>query len=165
MIKNEINATVTPEEEAALVEMIDRIKSSLPFAVDLTQEQRLRMSMLSPKKVDFVDKSLHNAKASPYLPSYVDLEGFERDVELRHSLYCLLLKTESLAKCLKDTLMTVESQTYRSSRAFYKAVKSAALSGEAQAEEIRKTLAPYFKHSISKKEENSHENNTSEPEA
>ncbi|MCP5051044.1 MAG: hypothetical protein GY940_28025 [bacterium] len=146
MVVNKINATITPEQEEQILQHVRDVRGILAFLIYLTSQERIRMAKLSRGRVDFVDTSLVNAKSKPeFLPAYTPLEEFINDVELKNSLYRIRAEFNSFTESLDDTILQVESETYRTSRLFYKSVKAAAKEGAEDAERIVKELAYHHK--------------------
>jgi hypothetical protein len=108
---------------------------------------------LSRKYVDFMDKGLLHAKAHPhYMPPFLSVDEFSKDVELKNCLHRILAEVDSFSERLSDTLLQVESESYNSARVFYKSVKAAAKEGAEDAERIAKELAYHYKKRSSKEE-------------
>lgn len=146
MSLNKISAVVSQEQESQIINHIKDARNILGFLVNLTSKQRIRMSKLSRARVDFVDQSLVHVRSNPdYLPAYIELEEFVKDVELKDCLHRILAEVNSFSERLSDTLMTVESEAYRTARLFYKSVKAAAREGAEDAERISRDLAYHYR--------------------
>ncbi len=140
------NLEVTPDIENQLIQHIREAKALLPFLVDLSIEERLRVPKLSRKNVDFLDRSLLHARSYPqYVPPYIDGTTLAKVVELKDCLYRIYGDLHYLHGIFKDTIMLVESEAYAAARVFYKSVKAAAKEGGADAEIIAKDLAYHYK--------------------
>ena len=141
-----ISAVVSQEQESQVIKLIKQARSILSFLVNLTSIVRIRLAKLSRAHVGFVDTSLVEAKTHPkYLPSYFTLEEFSGEVELRDRLIRIRAELESFSQRVDDTILVVQAEVYRKSRLFYKSVKVAGKSGEADAERIAKNLSYHFK--------------------
>jgi hypothetical protein len=146
MSLNNISAEIPQETENTIIQSIKDTKDALPFLVDLTNEERIRLAKMSRKSVDFVDKSLLHANNYPqYVPPYLDLEEFQKDVELRKPLYRIQAEVASFQEKLRDTILLVESDAHTTARVFYKSIKAAAKEGQEAAEDIAKDLAFHYK--------------------
>jgi len=158
---NRISAEVTPEAEDRLNQNIDGIEGDLPFLTDLTIEERMRLSKLGRKRVDFVDRGVIHIKASPqYLPPYRPLNEFLKDVALRDCLHRIHRRIKSMEKRIRDTLLLVEAEAYSATRVFYNSVQTAARGGSEDAELIAKDLAFHFKRKPSTTNSGTNTNNT-----
>ncbi|MCP5049441.1 MAG: hypothetical protein GY940_19885 [bacterium] len=145
-IKNSISVTVTPEDEASVVQHVVDIRGILSFLVNLSLEERIRRAKLSRSKVDFLDVSLIEIKSKPELaPSYVKVDEFIKDMDVRGVLHRVKAEVDGLAERLEDTILLVESEAYRQARLFYKSVKAAAQEGGEDAQRIAKKLGYHFK--------------------
>lgn len=164
MSLNKISAAVAPETEEGVIQRIKEARGLLSFLVDLTSKERIRMSKLSRRFVDFVDRGLLHAKANPqYVPLFISVEEFTKDVELRDSLLRMYAEANGLIERLRDTLLLVESEAYQTARVFYKSVKSAAKEGADGAEQIAKDLAYHYKKKRSEKNETDGDESQEEP--
>lgn len=143
---NQISAEVPHEKELEVIQHIKDARASLDFLVNLNSDQRIRMSKLSRKRVDFVDTSLVYVKANPeYLPAYINMEEFVKDVELKDCLHRIMAELYAFAERVSDTTLQVESEAYRAARLYYKSVKAAAREGTEDAERIARALAYHHK--------------------
>jgi hypothetical protein len=145
---NNISAEIPQETETSVIQSIKDAKNLLPFLVDLTIEERLRLAKMSRKSVDFVDRGLLHATNYPqYVPPYLELDEFRKDVELRKPMYRIMAEVASFQEKLRDTLLLVESDAHTTARVFYKSIKAAAKEGQEAAENIAKDMAFHYKKS------------------
>ena len=143
---NKIKVIFSQEQESQVIKRIKQARAILDFLVSLTSIVRIRLAKLSRGHVDFVDTSLIEAGTNPaYLPPYFTLEEFSGEVELRDRLIRIRAELESFSQRVDDTILVVQAEVYRKSRLFYKSVKVAGKSGEADAERIAKNLSYHFK--------------------
>ena len=156
MKTNKISEVVSPEVETELVTSIKEAHGTkLPFLVELSPKERKSLPRLNPKYVDFMSEAYHHAISSPgYLPSYLPLEEFTKDMDLRSTLSKVRKELRILDKKLKDTLLLVDSEAYQAARVYYDTVKTAAREGDGVAEIIAKGLAPHYKKKRTKKKSN-----------
>jgi hypothetical protein len=161
MTLNKISAEIPQETENQIIQQIKDAKTALAFMVALSSEERVRLAKLSRGHVDFVDRSLIHAQANPqYLPSYVSLEEFAKDMELKNSLHRIRTELNALAQRINDTILVVESEAYQTARLFYKSVKAASKEGAEDAERISKDLSYHYKKKRSSKTETDETDNT-----
>ena len=143
---NKISAEIPQEQETQVIQYVKDIESLLPFLIGLNSKERMRLAKLSRKRVDMVERSFIHATSIPrYLPSFVTLEGFKQEVDLRDSLQRIAAEIDSLREKIDDTIILVGSEAYRSARLFYKTIKAAASVGEEDAERIAKDISYHFK--------------------
>lgn len=146
MLKNSISAELLQETEAQAMLDFDTFKSHFPFLVDLQPEERKRLSKMSLKKQDFIDKVvIHAAQRPDLMPQYLEFAEFEKDVQLTQAMERFYAKLKPLSDMMKNTLMLLRSESYEASRAFYKAVKDASQHGAEGTEKILNDLAFHFK--------------------
>jgi len=155
---NKISAEIPQEQETQVIQYVKDIESLLPFLIGLNSKERMRLAKLSRKRVDMVDRSFIHATSIPrYLPSFVTLEGFKQEVDLRDCLQRIAAEVDSLKGKIDDTILQVGSEAYRSARLFYNTVKAAAREGAEDAERIAKDLSYHYKWKTTS------ENNTDNP--
>ena len=142
-----IDESVSPDVESQVIQSIKDIhEQQMPFLTELAKKERLRMAKLSPRYVDFIDSSYRHAKSNPqFLPNYIPLEEYTKDMELRDCLLRVREEVLILDKKLKDTILLVASEAYQSSRLFYNEAKAAAREKQDGAELIVKDLAVHYK--------------------
>jgi hypothetical protein len=158
MTLNKISAEIPQEQETQVIQHVKDIGSLLPFLIGLNSKERMRLAKLSRKRVDMVDRSFIHATSIPgYLPSFVTLEGFKQEVDLRDCMQRIAAEIDSLKGKIDDTILQVGSEAYRSARLFYKTVKAAAREGAEDAERIAKDLSYHYKKKTTS------ENNTDNP--
>jgi hypothetical protein len=146
MTLNKISVEIPEATETSVIQGIQDAKNTLPFLVDLTANERIRLAKMSRKSVDFVDRGLLHASNYPqYVPPYLDLDEFRKDVELRKPLYRIMAEVASFQEKLRDTLLLVESEAHTITRVFYKSIKAAAKEGQEAAENIVKDMAFHYR--------------------
>jgi hypothetical protein len=143
---NRLSAEIPQEVEDQLVQDIEEKRKKLPFLIDLSAEERRAMPKASRKSRDFTDTGLLQAQTYPsYLPSFVSIDEFEKDVKVRKSLRRIYEVLNAFTERVRDTIMVADSEAYLAARVFYKTVKSAAKEGAEDAERIVKDMAYLFK--------------------
>lgn len=147
MLVKELSNEVTPEVEAQIIQSLkDMYEQQMPFLLDLSLKERIRMSKLSPRYSEFVDTSFRHATTCPhFLPNYIALEEFTKDMNLRDCLLRIREEVRILDKKLRDTIMVAKSEAFQSARVFYGSVKTAAKEKKEGAEIIVKDLASHYK--------------------
>ena len=91
MSENRVSASLGDAERTALLGAIAKLKSSLPFLIDLTPEERRALPKLGDKSRAFVSKALEVAiQNEDILPRSFELEEFKRNVALYSSSKAIL---------------------------------------------------------------------------
>ena len=122
-----------------------------PKLVDLSTDERIGLPKMGPKTVDFVTRTLGYARAHPeFVPSVVDLDEFQRDLDAFHALRSLLQPLSELTDMLDDSVMLASSEAYSAALAAYQAFKSAAKLNHPGAEVIAADLSDRFPRRSSK---------------
>lgn len=147
MSLKKLSDEISQEVETQVIQSIKGIhEQQMPFLLDLAVKERMRLSKLGPRFADFVDTSFRHANTCPqFLPNFVMLDEFTKDMNLRDSLLRIREEVRILDKKLRDTIMVAKSETYQSARLFYNTVKAAAREKEEGAELIVKDLAAHHK--------------------
>jgi len=125
MSENRVSASLGEAERTALLGAIANLKSSLPFLIDLTPEERRALPKLGDKSRAFVSKALEVAiQNEDILPRSFDLEEFKRDVALFESLYPVLIAIAQLNELIEDTVLEVGSEAYAAALLVYNYAKA-----------------------------------------
>jgi hypothetical protein len=120
-----ISATLSTTNREIIMSAIATIKASLPFLIDLTNEERKALPKMGDKSRAFVSKALEVAPQNPdFLPRSFDLDEMRKDVLLFEQLYPLLLSLNQLQELLEDTYVAVGSEAYSSALMVYKYAKA-----------------------------------------
>ncbi len=152
MSKNKVSVKITPEKVAAVNDLLDKLTGEFDFTVGLVSQDRKGLPKMGRKHLDLVDRSLKYAENKPeYLPNYLPLEEFKKDIDLYGWLRQVQKKLGLLSNNLKTTSMVAESEAYETARIYYNNAKLAARGGDENAEVIANELAVHFKKK-SKKE-------------
>jgi hypothetical protein len=125
MSNTAISATLSTTNRENIMSAIATIKASLPFLIDLTNEERKALPKMGDKSRAFVSKALEVATQNPdFLPRSFDLDEMRKDVLLFEQLYPLLLSLNQLQELLEDTYVAVGSEAYSSALTVYKYAKA-----------------------------------------
>jgi hypothetical protein len=159
MSSNKISEEITSEVEAQIIQSLrEMYDQHMPFLKVLDGDERRRLSKYSRKYAEFVDRSLEHAMSNPeFLPSFLPLEEFKKDIDLKNGLRRIRAELNLLDEKIKDTIILVSSEAYQNARLFYNTVKAAARAKEGDAVTIAKDLAYHFKGKKSDTNENEEE--------
>ncbi len=99
---NKVNAEISKEDEDQTIQNLNDIEALIGFLVNLSVKERIRIAKMSRKSMDFVERSLQYAQDNPlYMPAYVELEEFKKDVETAKSIRRILGTSGNLTRKLK----------------------------------------------------------------
>jgi hypothetical protein len=145
---------IAPEKDTIVQQLLDNLLTELDFLVLLAIEDRRDLSKMGRRDLDFVYRTLKHASGTPvYLPPYVLLEEFKKDVDYSTWLRKVEKKIDLILTKVRDTALVSESEAYKSARLYYNSVKAAAKAGDEEAEKITKELAIHYrKKSVSPEE-------------
>lgn len=129
-MENKVSATLSAEAQNNIAAAINVIQENLPNLINLTPDERQVCAKLGDKSLSFVGKALEYARQNPaVVPPYIDVNEFERDLNLYVQLTKLLYPLHQLVEKLDDTTMQAGSEAYSAALLFYNAVKGAARAG------------------------------------
>ena len=100
MSQGKISFELTEEAYGQIAQSIRALDSQLPFAINLTVEERRKLHKMGDKSIAFVEKAAQYADERPdWVPPYLDIPEFKKDLKL--------------ARQLKDLLMILEKEGAR----------------------------------------------------
>jgi hypothetical protein len=121
-----ISATVSAEDIAAIKAAIQTIQQKLPFLVNLTEDERRSLPKAGTNSLSFVRDALTAAQNNPsILPASFKVGEFDSDVSLFAVLTDVNISLNQLTSQVDDTRMAVGSETMRGGRKVYDYVKAA----------------------------------------
>ena len=122
-----INATLSTGDIAAVKESFAAILQRLPFLVNLTPNERKSTFKAGPDSVSFITNALTAALANPtILPVSFSTQAFQNDVELFTVLTELGTLAASVASQIDDTRVAVGAEAMQQATQVYSYVKTAA---------------------------------------
>lgn len=122
-----ISASLSEADIESIKDALNTIQETLPFLVNLTNDERRRLLKMGDKSLAFVSNSVTAAQSNrDILPASFDVEEFARDYQLAIALSDVLIQLRQLAEQVDDTLMAVGSEAMTSSLSVYDYVKTAA---------------------------------------
>ena len=131
MNTNPIDATLSPEDQAAVLAAIATIEEKLPFLVDISPEERISLPKMGDKSRAFVSKAAEVATQNPdFLPRSFDVDEMRRDVALFEALQPIALGLTQLQELVDDTLLSAGSEAYTAALVVYNYARN---SGKGQA--------------------------------
>lgn len=146
IISNRISKVIAPEKLAAAAAAVQTLWDCLgDDLVSLGTEDRRSMPRMGDKNEVFAAKTLEYAIAHPeFLPPYVDVAEFQKDVDLVEALRPLLRSLTPFTDVLKDTVDLAGSEAVMASLPYYTTVKGAAKHGVLKAVAIADDLSRRF---------------------
>lgn len=153
MSKNTISFEVSEEKDTAIQTSFETLSNELGFLIELSDKENRRLCKMGRKNLDFVHRSLQHAQTSPgYIPPFVSLEEFVKDVNLASYLRKFEKNLTILTEKVRSTATLAEAEAFRAGRLYYSTAKTAAGAGDEEAETVVKDLAVHFKDLGPKKE-------------
>lgn len=110
MEKN-VSAVLTAADLQAVISFLQQADAKLPFLITLTPEERIAITKMGPKSVDFVNDALETVNTFPdIMPSSFDKDEFTRDTQLVSALIKIKMYLDALQQKVDDTLLEVGSE-------------------------------------------------------
>jgi hypothetical protein len=125
MTPNKVNATLSPDDQEAVLTAIAGIRQKLPFLIALTTAERQATVKLGDKSHMFVKKALDVATQNPgVLPASITVEDVRNGVQLFEGLTAIRIAVDQLQKQIDDTTMQAGSEAYAKARVVYTCAKA-----------------------------------------
>jgi hypothetical protein len=125
MPDNRISATLSTEDQTAVMDAINTIRRKLNFLIDLTPDERHTLPKMGDKSRAFVSQALTLAQQNAdILPRSFDLEEMQRDVALTTALEPIRAVLTQLQELVEDTYMAAGSEAYAASLLLYQYAKA-----------------------------------------
>ena len=124
---NRISAEVTAANKTAIMTKITEINALLPFLINLTKDERIKLPKLGTGSLAFDEQCASFMATAPNLvPPFVDAAEVTKDRNLRLVLADVLRETKKLCEKLDDSLMLVGSEIWMADLSFYQTARQAA---------------------------------------
>jgi hypothetical protein len=122
-----ISATVSDEDVAAIKAAVATIQAKLPFLITLTADERKSLYKTGPNSLSFVENALQAAQGNPDIfPKSFDATEFGSDVDLFANMTTINTLVAQLASSIDDTRMATGSEAMTEATQVYNYVKTAA---------------------------------------
>lgn len=142
---NFLDVTLSQAEMDKIQDALKTVSETLPFLVNLTNKDRIRLPKMGDKSIAFVDKTLNIAENMPELvPSYIKVDEFQNDIKLFHQLSRILYQVEVLKDGLSCTKILAGSEAYTTALALYNTIRTAQKSDVPGVESVYEELAKRF---------------------
>jgi hypothetical protein len=126
MTTQNINATLSPSDFAAIKDALASIKAKLPFLVNLTLEERKGTFKAGPDSLSFLENALAAAKGYPAaFPADFSSEPLEIDLELFSVMTEVNTLLASLASAVDDTRVAIGGEAMQTAMQVYDYLKAA----------------------------------------
>jgi hypothetical protein len=159
---------LTEEAYGQIAQSIRALDSLLPFAINLTVEERRRLHKMGDKSIAFVEKAAQYADEQPDLvPPYLDIPEFKKDLKLARQLKDLLMILEPSVEKISDTYLSAGSDAFLAARKLYSFVKTASDSGAPGSDTIAAELKKryLYRYTNSQEKNGNQENENQESNA
>ncbi len=143
--ENRISIVLSDQDAESIRSLVQQMDSTMPFLKSLSPTERQTLPKSADGTVSFLDKSLDHSRHNPqFVPSFLDVYEFDKDVNLSDTLLSLARPLRSLLEKMEDTAMLARSEAYLAALLFYRSVKTAAKMGVPGAQAIYDDLKARF---------------------
>jgi hypothetical protein len=123
---NNIEASLSPTEQADLLLRIEDMRSLLPFLVNLTPKEKQK-GKYGQHNYAFLRAAFDYAQQRPeLLPPSFSLAGWQADIELYDRLMPIAQQVTMLQEALNDTIFALRTEAQKSALDFLKLAQLAA---------------------------------------
>jgi hypothetical protein len=146
IVSNRISTVISPEVlQAATASLQAALDGLKPQLITLGTSDPRTMPRLGARNEVFVIKTLDYALTNPeFMPTFVDVGEFKKDVDLMQALRPLLRLAAQLTDLLKDTIGLAGSEALQAALPYYSTTKTAAKMGQHLAITIANDLGAQF---------------------
>lgn len=142
---NKISAEFNLDNKDAVLQKIKEVKTSMPFLVNLSVEDRKKLKGIGNKNLDYVQKCLEGALAFPdEMKKSFDIPEFQKDVLLFNNLLGVQIACLSLMELVDDSMKAAGIDSMQSASEVYASLKSSA-KNNANVKSILAEIAIRFK--------------------
>ncbi len=125
MIANRVSASLSASNKDTIITAIETIKTTLPFLVSLTAEDRKTLPKAGDRSRGFILNALEVAQHnSDCLPRSFDVAEMQKDIQLMEDLYPILMTLNQLQSVLSDTYTVANSEAYTAALRVYDCAKA-----------------------------------------
>ncbi len=131
MAQNRISAALAQADKDAIMAAVKAIGEKLPFAIDLSPDDRKAMPKLGDKSLAFVTKALEVATQNPgFLPRDFDVEEFRKDTNIYADLSSIRQAIAKIFDLVDDTMVVAGSEAYIAALMVYNIAKAKNIGSE-----------------------------------
>ncbi len=125
-MKNLIDAVLTSEDLALVIQKLSEVEDLLPFLINVPVEERRTMPKMGRKTVDFVGRALiYGEQRVDIAPKFLDIPGLRRDLELREQVQVVVAYIEALHRKVMDTYYRLGAEAYAAALSIYRSLQNA----------------------------------------
>lgn len=136
-MQNRIDAELTPERTAQIIETLRGYATEMPFLTDLSREEIQSLPKIGERGIPFALDALTLAEQDDtFLPRSFDVTKLRKDVNLYQQLSPLIVAAEHFLELLKDTQFLAGSDAFSGGLEVYAAAQRNG-KGEALTESLR----------------------------
>jgi hypothetical protein len=142
---NKISAVFAEADKNEVLTKIEELKTSMPFLISLTTDERKKLKGIGNKNLAYVQKCLEAALSFPdELKKNFDVDEFQKDVNLFNNLVRVHMICQSLTELVDDSMKAAGIDAMGSASEVYDALKSSAKSN-ANVKTVVNEIAERFK--------------------
>ena len=152
-MENKISVVLEDSEVNSIIQKIDDIDTSLPFLVNIDQDDRIGGFRLGDKNMGFLEKGKdYLEQRDEFLPGHYSIDEVVKDAALSSQMVAISRKLRILADKIDATASIAGMEALSGILAYYNAVKLAAKDNVNGAQTIYDDLSERFPRRRTKKE-------------
>lgn len=145
--QNLISAELPPAQKDEVMNILNTVRSLLPFLISLSVEQRIKLRKMGGRSLEFVKLAFAAANQFPQaLPADFSVEEMKKDVELEGQLFEIEVSLLAITELVKDTRLALGSDNMKQAGEVYSYIKLAAKS-DVNAKTLTEQMAKRYKKS------------------
>ena len=119
-----VSGSLSPETKVTVLQLLDEIKTNLPFTIDLTIEERKRLPKMGDSSWAFIDRAHNLAIRNPdFLPRSFNVEDMTQVIEIYREMHAIMQAAKQLYERLEDTYKAVGADAFSDALAVYSYAK------------------------------------------
>jgi hypothetical protein len=129
-VESSASRSLSLQDREAIMNAIATIQTTMPYLIDLTQEDRKALPKLGDGSVAFVRKATELAgQNSDFLPRSFDVGAMKQNFELWEQMAGVMLALNQLQELMDDTFVAAGSKAFTDALMVYQYAKAVADTG------------------------------------
>jgi len=123
-IPNKVSAELADEKVREVKQKISEIFEGLPFLIDLSPEDKLKLPKYGPKDIQFIKNCYETGLQNEgVLPRHLDMTEVGKDIQLLDKLNEVLIPLTTLYEKVTDTYKETGAEAYAAALLIYNHLK------------------------------------------
>jgi len=124
MVTNRVSGELSPESRQAIFDAFDEALANLPFAIDLTLDERKKLSKMGDSSLGFVERAHNLVVRNPdFLPRSFDTAVMTQHIELFREMHGIVQAAKQMYERIEDTYKALGADVFSEALAVYNYAK------------------------------------------